>query len=51
MALAILIIIVWLVLGIYGAILENKTNNYFWFFLFISVIPFFPWIFKFCGVI
>ena len=50
MALSIVIMIMWFILGIYGYVAEKK-GNFVPFVLFISIIPFFPWIFKFCGVI
>ena len=51
MILAIVIIIVWLLVGVIALFKEKNSDNLVWFVVYLSLIPFFPWIFKFCGVI
>ena len=48
---AIFIIIIWLLVGVIALFTEKNSDNLVWFMVYISLIPFFPWIFKFCGVI
>ena len=54
MALAITIMIIWLGLGFIACICDEEYNSrlvYASFLIFGLIIPFFPWIFKFCGII
>ena len=51
MTLAVIIMIIWLTIGVVALINEKKNDNLVWLVIYISLIPFFPWIFKFCGII
>ena len=51
MTLAIIIIFVWLIVGAVALFKEKNSDNLVWFVVYISLMPFFPWIFKICGII
>ena len=53
MILAIMIIVIWICVGLYGISVENVENDSIVnipFVIFLAWIPFFPWIFNLCGV-
>ena len=50
MTMAIIIMVMWAILGIYSIYADSRKDNIIPFIVFVVVIPFFPWIFKFCGL-
>ena len=51
---ALIIITLWLMIGLYSLTLENVEHDHavnYPFAIFLTMIPFIPWILKCCGVV
>ena len=48
---ALVFMVIWVVIGLWGCFLERNDKSMVPIVAFMVAIPFFPWIFKFCGLV